>query len=244
MSENIRKEYSKDLVNILTDFFDQKEKELTNIYYVGKVENNNDPQKLGRCQVRVYGIYNKEIPAPDLPWALPEFGFVGSEVGSFIVPPKDCLINVRFDNGDIYRPIYTTKLLQKGKLPTNKNIDYPDTLIFFELDGGDSFQINRNTGQTIYEQRAGIKITMESNGSFKLEHSKGSIFEIDVLGNVKLYSGSKNPISTITIEPGAAGWINIGKNALRPCPDALTCYITGVPLATNTLIPGMKINIP
>jgi len=244
MSENIRQEYNKDLVNILQTFFDQKADEVYGNYYAGIVKNNNDPKKLGRCQIRVYGIYGKEIIDNDLPWALPDFNFVGSLKGSFIVPPNECIVNVRFDQGDVYRPIYTSKIIKKNSLPDDKNTDYPNMMVFFQTDEGDKFILNRKTGQTIYEQRAGIKITMESNGSFKLEHQTGPIFEIDVSGNVKLFSGEKNPLSTITIEPGAAGRINIGKNAIRPCPDALTCYITGAPLATNTLIPGMKINIP
>lgn len=44
------------------------------IWWVGVVEDRNDPQKLGRCRVRIFG-YNVEdlkvLATEDLPWALP-----------------------------------------------------------------------------------------------------------------------------------------------------------------------------
>lgn len=42
--------------------------------FIGKVENRNDPLKLGRCQVRVMGVHNENasiLPTIDLPWAMP-----------------------------------------------------------------------------------------------------------------------------------------------------------------------------
>ncbi len=242
--KNIRQDYNKDLPIILKEFFDQKQTQAYGDVYIGTVVNNNDPQKLGRCQIRVYGIYSNEIIDDDLPWALPEFGFIGSEVGSFIVPPNDCIVSVRFSNNDVNEPIYTTKVLKKGKLPNDIGSDYPNTLVFFELDGGDKFTINRNTGETIYTSRNGIVITMFEDKSFKLEHSKGTILEIDKSGNVDISSGNKTPTSQITIKPGAAGSIKMGNNPLVPCPDLLTCVVTGAPLGINTSIPGNQITIP
>lgn len=43
-------------------------------FYIGVVENRFDPEKLGRCQVRVFGIHSeskKSLPTEDLPWAIP-----------------------------------------------------------------------------------------------------------------------------------------------------------------------------
>lgn len=42
--------------------------------YTGKVENRNDPLKLGRCQVRVMGVHTSDasvLPTVDLPWSHP-----------------------------------------------------------------------------------------------------------------------------------------------------------------------------
>ena len=37
-------------------------------WFVGKVVDNNDPKKLGRVKVNVYGVYD-DIAPEDLPWA-------------------------------------------------------------------------------------------------------------------------------------------------------------------------------
>ena len=42
-------------------------------HFIGVVENRNDPEKLGRVQVRVYSIHTNQkdqIPVADLPWAM------------------------------------------------------------------------------------------------------------------------------------------------------------------------------
>ena len=43
-------------------------------WWIGVVENRQDPEKLGRCKVRVFGYHtdSKELlPTKDLPWAVP-----------------------------------------------------------------------------------------------------------------------------------------------------------------------------
>ena len=117
----------------LKEFLEQKEQQLLNTSYVGKVVDNNDPRQLGRCRIRVYGVYGNKIPDDELPWALPEFSFIGSKLGSFIVPPTGCIVSVYFDNGELSKPVYTKKVVKVGSQPTdkNKNRKYPDNLIFF-----------------------------------------------------------------------------------------------------------------
>ena len=47
---------------------------MNNNFYIGCVENRNDPLKLGRCQVRVVGLHTidkNKIKTEDLPWAHP-----------------------------------------------------------------------------------------------------------------------------------------------------------------------------
>lgn len=38
-------------------------------WFLGVVEDRNDPDKLGRVRVRVFGYYGDDIPVSDLPWA-------------------------------------------------------------------------------------------------------------------------------------------------------------------------------
>lgn len=44
------------------------------IWWIGVVEDRNDPEKIGRCRVRIYGYHTddkKLLPTKDLPWAVP-----------------------------------------------------------------------------------------------------------------------------------------------------------------------------
>jgi hypothetical protein len=44
------------------------------IWWVGVVEDRNDPEKLGRCKVRIFGYHTENLailPTDDLPWAIP-----------------------------------------------------------------------------------------------------------------------------------------------------------------------------
>ena len=50
----------------------------TNKFYVGKVIDNNDPDKKLRVKVRVYGLMGNEIPDSDIPWAAAEDSYMGS----------------------------------------------------------------------------------------------------------------------------------------------------------------------
>lgn len=58
--------------------------------YRGLVEDNNDPEDIGRLKVRIYGIHNidgKETPIEELPWAYPALGLGWS--GGYNVKNKD-----------------------------------------------------------------------------------------------------------------------------------------------------------
>lgn len=70
--------------------------------YVGIVEENQDPKKLGRCRVRVIDIFD-EIPVEDIPWASPWKDLNGN---SFNVPEKGKIVTIVFDSGNIYKPEY------------------------------------------------------------------------------------------------------------------------------------------
>jgi hypothetical protein len=70
--------------------------------YIGIVENNEDPKKLGRCRVRVVDIFD-EIPVDDIPWASPWKDLNGN---GFNVPEKGKIVTVIFDAGNIYKPEY------------------------------------------------------------------------------------------------------------------------------------------
>ena len=115
---NVRRIIGQDIESIITDFLDTEVQDKLEGFYVGKIVDNKDPDKKGRCKVKVYGIFD-EVPNDDLPWAMPDFNFIGSTMGSFVVPPINTIVRIYFDNNDIYLPHYSTKVIEESKLSSS-----------------------------------------------------------------------------------------------------------------------------
>jgi len=156
--------------SILNDFLDCRDDLREEGTFVGKVLDNNDPEKLGRCKILVYSVFNESANASELPWAIPEFGFIGSLKGSFIVPQVGAFVRVTFENDEINLPKYSTKVLNRNQLPTNKDVDYPDNMIFFETDDGDRFEINRKKKTVLFEHSSGTKFEIDAIGKLTITH--------------------------------------------------------------------------
>lgn len=76
--------------------------------WVGEVVDIEDPQKIGRVRVKVYGKFD-DIPTDSIPWAYPGNNQTGGSKtggGFFSVPKLGSIISVKFDNGNIYHPEY------------------------------------------------------------------------------------------------------------------------------------------
>lgn len=68
--------------------------------YIGVVEDNNDPKKMGRVKVRVSGIFDN-TPIESIPWANPWKDLVGDH---FALPDKGKVVTVVFENNNTNNP--------------------------------------------------------------------------------------------------------------------------------------------
>lgn len=75
---------------------------IENRTYIGIVEDNADPKRLGRCRIRVFDVFD-DIPVEDIPWASPWKDLNGNQ---FNLPEKGKVLTVIFDSGNIYKPEY------------------------------------------------------------------------------------------------------------------------------------------
>ena len=78
--------------------------------YIGTVEDNNDPKRLGRCKIRVLDVFDEkkkdgtyEISVDDLPWATPWKDLNGN---TFNLPDKGKVLTVIFEDGNKNTPEY------------------------------------------------------------------------------------------------------------------------------------------
>ncbi len=126
--------------------------------YIGVVEDNTDPKKLGRVKVRVLDIFD-EIPVEDLPWATPWKDLNGN---TFNVPEKGKVLIVVFDQGDTYKPEfifsdhYNINLEKKLETLDGDNYKSMKSLIF---DHKTQIYVNEEEGLKIDHKYNNINIT-------------------------------------------------------------------------------------
>ena len=75
------------------------------LFFIGVVENNDDPQLDGRVQVRAFSIHgnNKQIPTPELPWAICASGHYDPNSP---IPPLNAFVYGMFlDGRDAQTPL-------------------------------------------------------------------------------------------------------------------------------------------
>lgn len=166
--------------------------------FTGIIENSADPEKVGRCKIRVYSIFD-DIPTADLPWAVPSqksvfFGQSG-KAGSVSIPKNGSVVKVEFDQGDIYSPQFyeiqeladdVRAELAKGDPSTNYQGSH---IILFDGDEDLKIWFTREKGITIQLKNSRVNIAQDS--SITIEHKDTqSIIELQG-GTIRLTSDSQ-----------------------------------------------------
>ena len=190
-------------------------------WFTGKIIDNNDPDKLGKCKVKVYGIFD-DIPNEDIPWASPDFTYSGSTQGNFVVPPVNTIVRCYFNNNDIYLPHYTTKAISET-LPDDYDEDYPNNMILFSTDNGDSLSVNRKTNLFTFRHASGTIITINASGQLNISANE---INLESTGDISLTSSA----GSINLE-AETGHINLGKGASISVPNLPLDPVSNAPMA-------------
>lgn len=193
MKENL----SDSLIKKLRSFVDMDLRVKYDQRYNGVVEDNNDPERIGRCKIRVMGLYDN-IETEMLPWSLPDFSFVGVK-GSFIVPELGSVVNVYYDDADIYQPRYFSKTLDisNQKFEADKNEDYPNSMIFWETEKGDFSKFNRAKGEYTLKTHNGVFVKVFESGIIEISNDSTDVGDmtLNLRGNFNI----TNPFGNINI---------------------------------------------
>lgn len=159
-----------------------KQKTTYNGNYRSVVVDNDDPLKLGRIKVRVYGVMqSSNIPTASLPWAVPMMPIssgAASQSGSFYVPIVGSEVYVFFEEGNYMSPVYFGEAQNGVKgLPAFKDTDYPNSLGLRMPDGMQSFF---NIFQHYFkaEHPIGSNITVDNNGDVSVVIKRDSLATI------------------------------------------------------------------
>jgi hypothetical protein len=126
--------------------------------YVGVVEDNNDPKKMGRVKARVMQVF-ENIPVEEIPWAFPWKDLNGNQ---FNVPDKGKVVMVVFDNGDkntpeyIYADHYNTNLEKKLESLSESDYISMKSLLF---DHRTQIYVNESEGLKIDHKYNNVNLT-------------------------------------------------------------------------------------
>lgn len=146
--------------------------------YRGKVENNVDPQLMGRIQVSCPAV----LGSGQMSWAMPSAPYAGSGVGFFAIPPNGANVWVEFEGGNTDFPIWSGCFWAIGDLPPDvaipqKKVFKTDTatLTLSDLPGPlGGITIETKDGKKITMNALSIEIT-DGNWSIKLAPASLSI---------------------------------------------------------------------
>lgn len=126
--------------------------------YIGVVEDNKDPKKLGRCRVRVMDVF-ENLKVEDIPWAFPWKDLNGN---AFNVPDKGKVVMVVFDQGNqnspeyIYADHYNINLEKKLQSLSDKDYTSMKSLLF---DHKTQIYVNDTEGLKIDHKYNNVNIT-------------------------------------------------------------------------------------
>ena len=135
-------------------------------WWVGVVENRQDPEKLGRCKVRIYGYHTDDLgilPTKDLPWATPMMPITSastSGVGIAPVGPVEgtWVVGWFLDGEEKQQPIMMGTFAGKpDKTPTVEKL-----LINEEIKAGNV--LTTSSGAAVYDGSGNpVKVTNAAN---------------------------------------------------------------------------------
>ena len=215
--------------------------------WTGKVIDNDDPEKLGRVKIMVFGYYD-ELSEYAIPWAVPDIGYIGGSNGSFIIPENGTFLRGYFDQGDIQKPIYdsvafseiTARNLTRNFI-VNKLEDYPNKMVLMETDAGDYLTLNKASGETLFHHRSGLNITVDANGSLTI--NTGALYMergklvINCNGDTEISTHGDTSVTSefgnITVD-SKLGFVMLGRNEAKQLVNNFPiCPITGMPHNTG-----------
>ena len=221
--------------------------DLLSTAWLGEVVDVEDPQKVGRIKVKVYGKFD-DIPVENIPWAYPGNNLSGGAAsggGFFSVPKKGSIVSVKFDMGNIYHPEYffNQKISDEVKTEisdsyTNAHIIVFDTVtegslkIFFtEKKGlmldykGSQINIKPNKSIDIHTASGKSKIELVDDGTLNIQNGSNINIQTDATVNIKAKSDVK--INCVNVDVTASKKAIIDSNTIELGRGAIESVILG-----------------
>lgn len=169
--------------------------------WVGEVVDIQDPLLVGRVRVRVFGKFDTRenpydknskyiIPDDALPWAYPAGYFTGGGAtgsGSFSVPKKGSIVNITFENGNVYYPEYSFQVHISDELAAEIKESYTNAQVLMYdtvTQGGMKVYFTEKKGMMIDYKTNTINIKPDE--SIEVKNSGGDVILLTKDGNLTI----------------------------------------------------------
>lgn len=167
---------------------DLYEDDIQKTEYIGVIEDIQDPLKVGRARVRVFGKTghaegDQEIPVGVLPWAYPEHhGFAAADGGSqFSTPKVGAEVVVRFPDGNIYSPRYSGLVNLSSAVKAAIEDSYENAHVL-GFDEGEDFKVYYTTSGGLLIHHKGSIINIKQDQSILLSFN-GNTAQLELTDN-------------------------------------------------------------
>ena len=167
-------------------------------WFVGVVEDINDPSKLGRVRVRCYGYHTEDkgqIPTEELPWAIPVNPVTGASTSGVGEMPTGLVqgswvIGFFIDGDDAQEPAILGSIASAPTTLPDGNIGFndPDEVFPRYVDESDVNRLARGTQTKTYTPDSAIG---QPNDPYKAKYPYNRVMETRS-GHVKEYDDTPN----------------------------------------------------
>lgn len=230
---------------------DELKKDFSKENFIGKVVFNEDPDMIGRCKVKVIGLFD-DLEDELIPWFSPgNISIFSSEAGggAFSVPKIGTWVRVRFVNGDIYSGEYTSiQNIDPNMFTSDPALDkesYLDThVLLWDSDHELSVSFQPSNGLILYYMKS--KIVIAPDGKITLYHQDGTAqleitdqaININSTGTINITGNSIVDVTGGTVNINADN-VNIGKNASVPAVNG-----NALKILLTTIIQAIQMKYP
>jgi len=162
--------------------------------WLGEVVDIEDPQKVGRIKVKVYGKFD-DLKKEDIPWAYPGNNHTGASPsggGFFSVPKLGSIVSVKFDMGNIYHPEYFFQQKISDEVKSEISGSYPNAhVIIYDTVTEGSLKIFFTESKGLMLDYKETQINIKNDKSIDIHTaSKKSTINIHDDGKMEIYNAS------------------------------------------------------
>lgn len=180
------------------------------LHRIAKVEDNNDPEQLGRIRARIYPEF-ESLDVQSLPWVSPkhenDICIPGENAGTFRIPEIGSFLVVDIDptwQNFLYSGVTPNRdrtdvilnITQELSSKADVDIIYPQPLYLMRTKDGTIAYHNTDTGELGIVSKGGIHVLFDKEGNFKVGIKNGFNLKVSSDGALT-YKGAVNLEGTL-----------------------------------------------